>query len=320
MSTTMTWMPSAEAVKKAHTDISPYIHQTPIHRSTSIDDMMGCALFLKCDNFQKGGSYKIRGATFAVQQLNAEERAKGVATHSSGNFAQALALAARSFRMPAYIVMPENAPKVKIDAVQGYGGKVILCPSTLADRERTLQEVIENTGATPIHPSNQRDVILGQSTMTQELLSQVPKLDYVITPIGGGGVGAGACLACHYFAPETKVIGAEPEQADDAFRSLQQGRIMPAIHTDTIADGLRTQLGDQNFPIIQSLIDRIILVSEADIISAMRLIWERMKLIIEPSSATPLAAILTDKKVFKNKRVGLINTGGNVSLDKLPYR
>jgi len=312
-------LPTHEELNDSYQRVLPYLHSTPIHTSRLIDDMLGCHLYFKCDNFQKGGSYKIRGATNAILCLTEEERSRGVATHSSGNFAQALSLAAQAVDIPAYIVMPENAPQVKIAAVRDYGGDIILCPSTLSDREQTLGEVIKKTGAKVIHPSNDRNVILGQGTMTFELLHQVANLDLVISPIGGGGVGAGACLACHYVSSQTRVIGAEPANADDAYRSLQAGYIMPSISPDTIADGLRTQLGDQNFPIIQSLIKEIILVEEETIIAAMRLVWERMKIIIEPSSATTLAVVMTKPEKFRDKKIGLIITGGNVSLDRLPF-
>lgn len=312
-------IPTQAALDDAMDRVKPLIHRTPVMTSTMIDEICGCSLYFKCDNFQKGGAYKIRGATNAVLQLSPDQKAKGVATHSSGNFAQALSLAARSLDIDAYIVMPENAPKVKVAAVKQYGGKVILCPSTLADREATLEKVIADTGATPVHPSNDTQVILGQGTMTLELIDQIPSLDFVVSPIGGGGVGAGACLACAYHAPSTKVVGAEPANADDAYRSLQTGEIQPSIKPDTIADGLRTQLGDKNFPIIKSMIDEIVLVSEERIIEAMRLVWERMKIIIEPSSATSLAAVMTKPEKFAGKKVGLIITGGNVSLDKLPF-
>lgn len=303
----------------AHARIQPYIHLTPIHTSELIDKKTQAQLFLKCDNFQKGGSYKIRGAMNAILQLSDEERAKGVATHSSGNFAQALSLAAANAKVPAYIVMPENAPKVKIAAVRDYGGQVILCPSTLQDRERSLAAVVEKTGATKIHPSNDLAVIDGQATMSMELLTQVPDLDYIVVPIGGGGVGAGACLASSNYNAQVKIVGAEPAQASDAFQSLARGEIVPSVNPNTIADGLRTQLGHHNFPIIHKLIDQIILVEEEKIVTAMRLVWERMKLIIEPSSAVTLAAILTKPEVFRDKRVGLIITGGNVSLNELPF-
>ncbi len=312
-------IPPKVALDDAMERVRPLIHRTPVMTSTMINEICGCQLYLKCDNFQKGGAYKIRGATNAVLQLSEDQKTKGVATHSSGNFAQALSLAARSLNIKAYIVMPENAPKVKIAAVRQYGGEVILCPPTLADRESTLAKVVTDTGATAVHPSNDTQVILGQGTMTLELLDQVSSLDYIISPIGGGGVGAGACLACHYHSPSTSVVGAEPANADDAYRSLQMGEIQPSIQPDTIADGLRTQLGDKNFPIIKSMIDEIVLVSEEKIVEAMRLVWERMKIVIEPSSATSLAAVMTTPHKFKGKKVGLIITGGNVSLDKLPF-
>lgn len=312
-------IPTKAALDDALKRVKPLIHRTPVMTSTMIDEICGCKLYFKCDNFQKGGAYKIRGAINAVLQLSPDQKAQGVATHSSGNFAQALSLAARSLDIEAYIVMPENAPKVKVAAVRNYGGKVILCPPTLADREATLKKVISDTGATAVHPSNDTQVILGQGTMALELIDEITGLDFVIAPIGGGGVGAGTCLACAYHAPSTKVVGAEPANADDAYRSLQSGEIQPSIKPDTIADGLRTQLGDKNFPIIKSMIDEIVLVSEEKIVEAMRLVWERMKIIIEPSSATSLAAVMTKPEKFAGKKVGLIITGGNVSLDKLPF-
>ena len=312
-------IPSKTEIQEAKRQIGEFIHETPVLTSQSIDSLLGSRLFFKCDNFQKGGSYKIRGATNAILSMDENNRLKGVATHSSGNFAQALSIAARSINVPAYIVMPENAPRVKIEAVKAYGGQITLCNNTISDRENTLESVIESTGATPVHPSNDRQVILGQATITLELLQEIRDLDYVISPIGGGGVGAGACLACHHFSNTTKVIGAEPLNADDAYQSLKKGSIQPSLNPDTIADGLRTQLGDQNFPIIRELIHSIIRVEEKVIVSAMKLIWERMKIIVEPSSAISLAAVMTQPELFKEKKVGLIITGGNVSLDKLPF-
>ena len=312
-------IPSHSQLLATENRIKDYIHRTPVLTSQSLNEIFGCELFFKCENFQRGGSYKIRGAMNAVRSLTEEQLKKGVATHSSGNFAQALAIAAQSCGAKAYIVMPENAPKVKIEAVKGYGGTVILCESTLKAREEQLKEVIESYQATPVHPSNDRDVILGQSTVSSELLEEYPDIEILISPIGGGGVGAGACLAAKYHNAQVDVIGAEPEQADDAYRSLIEGKIMPSVHPKTIADGLRTQLGDQNFPIIKNLIKEIILVSEDSIVDAMRYIWERMKIVVEPSSATTLATILMRPNQFKGKKVGLIITGGNVSLDKLPF-
>lgn len=311
--------PDRETLEATASRIQPYIHLTPVLTSSIINEITGAELFFKCDNFQKAGAYKIRGATNAILQLSNESRMKGVATHSSGNFAQALSLAAKKLGIPAFIVMPENAPKVKIEAVKGYGGQVILCPSTLADREATLEIVIKERGATPIHPSNDINVICGQATMSMELIDEVDHLDYIISPIGGGGVGAGACLASLHFSNNTKIVGAEPANADDAYQSLKLGSIQPSINPRTIADGLRTQLGDKNFPILKSILDEIILIDEETIVQAMRLVWERMKIVIEPSSATSLAAVMTKPSKFKNKRVGLIITGGNVTLDQLPF-
>ncbi len=309
-------MPSATDLLMALGRIESSIHYTPVLTCSLLNERLGAELFFKCDNFQKAGSYKIRGATNAILQLSTAAREKGVATHSSGNFAQALARAARHLGVQAYIIMPDNAPKVKIAAVRDYGATVILCPSTLQDREAALAEVVKTKGATPIHPSNDTNVIIGQGTMAYELIHQVPDLDYILSPVGGGGVAAGTCLATKYFSPMTKVIGAEPLGADDAYKSLLKGEIVPSFNPQTIADGLRTQLGDKNFPIIYQYIDQIIRVSESNIVEAMRLVWERMKIIIEPSSATTLAAIMTEPSLFEGKRVGLIITGGNVTLDK----
>ncbi|MCL4130528.1 UNVERIFIED_CONTAM: hypothetical protein GTU68_036668 [Idotea baltica] len=282
--------------------------------------MANADLYFKCDNFQKGGSYKIRGATNAVLQLSEEEKRKGVVTHSSGNFAAALTLAATNLGVKAYIVMPENAPEVKRAAVKDYGAEIITCPSTLKDREEYTQKVIEETGAVLIHPSNDAPVILGQASMTAELLIEVPELEIIVCPIGGGGVGAGACIAKHHLSPNCKIIGAEPQNASDAYHSMLEGKIMPSINPpDTIADGLRSQLGDLNFPILHELLDQILLVTEEEIKHAMRIVWERMKIIIEPSSAVTLAVIFNKPELFEGKKVGLIITGGNVSLDNLPF-
>jgi len=299
--------------------VTPHIHQTPVLTSRLINSMASAELYFKCDNFQKGGSYKIRGALNAVLQLTETEKKKGVVTHSSGNFAAALTLAATNLGVKAYIVMPENAPKVKRAAVMDYGAEIITCPSTLKDREEYTERVIKETGAVLIHPSNDGPVILGQATMTAELLNEIPELEFVVCPIGGGGVGAGACIAKYHTSPNCKIIGAEPENASDAFQSIKEGKIMPSINPDTIADGLRSQLGDQNFPILHELLDQIILVSEEGIKQAMRIVWERMKIIIEPSSAVTLTAIFSRPELFEGKKVGLIITGGNVSLDDLPF-
>jgi len=265
------------------------------------------------------GAYKIRGATFAILRLSDKQRAGGVVTHSSGNFAQALSLAARSLGINAYIVMPETAPKVKKDAVLQYGGKITECEPTLSARNAMAQKIQRDKGATFIHPSNDMDVIIGQGTVGMELLKEQPGLQHIFSPVGGGGLIAGTALAAHYFGKNCRVIGGEPYEADDAFRSLQSGKIEGNETTNTIADGLKTVLGDKNFPIIREYADRIIRVTEADIVQAMRLIWERMKIIAEPSAAVALAAALREKETFAGKKIGIIISGGNVDLSQLPF-
>lgn len=300
--------------------IKSYVHHTPIMESQHIENFLGNDLYFKCENFQRAGAFKIRGATNAILQLTAEQKERGVVTHSSGNFAQALALAARSVGVKCYIVMPFDAPEVKRNAVRVYGGEIIECASTLEARERISKQVIDETGATFIHPSNNLDVILGQSTAAQELLLEHPDLDVIISPVGGGGLIAGTALAANYFGKKgIVVVGGEPLEADDAFRSLQSGKIECNQTTNTIADGLKTQLGDINFPIIQQHVECIVRVREKEIISAMRLIWERMKIIVEPSSAIALAVLIKDRPSYADKKVGIILSGGNVDLDKLPF-
>ncbi|PWI30878.1 serine dehydratase [Flavobacteriaceae bacterium LYZ1037] len=299
--------------------IKPFVHRTPVLTSHLINDIVGADLFFKCENFQKMGAFKMRGATNAIIQLNKEQKSKGVVTHSSGNFAQALSLAAKSLGIKAYIVMPNSAPQVKVDAVIGYGGVVTHCESTLEARENAASQISQKSGATFIHPSNDLDVIIGNSTACLELLEDVADLDYIFTPVGGGGLIAGTALAAHYFGKNCKVIGGEPFEADDAYRSLISGKIETNKTANTIADGLRTQLGDINFPIIQKHVERIIRVQEHEIIDAMRLIYERLKIVIEPSSAVALAAVLKEKEQFKNKKIGVILSGGNIDLSKLPF-
>lgn len=304
---------------EAHERIKPYIHHTPVLTSHLIDEISGAQLYFKCENFQKMGAFKMRGATNAMMLLSKEKQQKGVVTHSSGNFAQAVSLAAKNLGIKAYIVMPSNAPQVKKDAVKGYGGNIIECEPTIEAREQTAKEIEIKEGATFIHPSNDIDVIVGQGTACKELLQDQPNLEYVFTPVGGGGLIAGTALAAHYFGKNCKAIGGEPSAADDAYRSLQSGTIETNETADTIADGLRTHLGDQNFPIIQKYVDRIIRVEEKEIVGAMRLIWERLKIIVEPSSAVALAAVLKEKDTFRNKKTGVILSGGNVDLNKLPF-
>ena len=274
-----------DIVKNCSDRISKYIHRTPVLTSSAINSIASAKIFFKCENFQRAGSYKIRGATNAILQLTDDQKSKGVVTHSSGNFAQALSLAAKSVGTKAYIVMPKNAPSVKRDAVYGYNGEVIECESTIEAREQTAQQVQDKTGATFVHPSNNTNVIIGQGTAAFELLTNQQNLDIIITPIGGGGLIAGTCLAAQELNPNCKIIGAEPFEVDDAYRSLQSGTIETNTTTNTIADGLRTHLGDKNFPIIKTHVSEIIRVTEDEIVNAMRLVWQRMKIIIEPSSA-----------------------------------
>ena len=260
----------------------------------------------------------MRGATHAILQLSPAQRQKGVLTHSSGNFAQALALAAQSLGVKAYIVMPSNAPEVKKSAVKAYGGNIIECEPTLDARESRTAQIEKDTGATFLHPSNQRNVILGQGTAAMELLADYPDLDFLVAPVGGGGLISGSALAAHYFGTDLRVIGAEPFEVDDAYRSFQSGQIETNETTNTIADGLKTILGDQTLPLILNYVDRIIRVEEHEIIEAMKLIWERMKIVVEPSSAVALAAIIRDSHIFKDSKVGVIISGGNVDLSNLP--
>ena len=299
--------------------IAPYIHRTPVLSSELINEIAGCEVFFKCENFQKMGAFKMRGATNAILNLTEEQRSKGVVTHSSGNFAQAISLAARSLGVKAFIVMPSSAPKVKIEAVKGYGGIVSICPPTLKDREESAKAIENEKGATFLHPSNDDDVIYGQGTAAIELLDEYPNLDAIFTPVGGGGLLGGTALATSLFAPKCKVYAGEPEEADDAYRSLKSGKIETNETANTIADGLKTQLGDRNFPIIQEHVKDIFLVSESEILDALKFIWTRMKIIVEPSSAVAFAALLKQKESFKNQKVGIIISGGNVDLDNLPF-
>lgn len=303
----------------AHTRIQPYIHHTPVLTSESINKIAGCHLFFKCENFQKVGAFKMRGAMNSVLQLSEEDKAKGVATHSSGNHAAALALAAKLQGIKAYIVMPINAPEIKKKAVAGYGAEIIFCEPTLAAREATLADVMAKTGAVFIPPYNHLHVIEGQATAAKEFFEQTSHLDIIMTPVGGGGLLAGTALAAKYFSPETAVIAGEPKGADDAYRSFKTGKLVESHVPNTIADGLLTTLGPINFELIKEHVHSIITVDDQQIIAAMRLIWERMKIIVEPSCAVPLAVVLNNKEAFENRRVGIILSGGNVDLGNLPF-
>ncbi len=299
--------------------IKPYIHRTPVLTSHTIDALAGAELFFKCENFQKMGAFKMRGAMNALLLLTPPDQLQGVATHSSGNFAQALALAARNIGVKAYIVMPEDAPQIKKNAVAGYGAEIIESKPGQKAREEMLERVLQKTGACFIHPYNNINVIHGNSTAALELLEDYPDLDAVIAPVGGGGLLSGTALAAKLINPEIEIFAGEPSAADDAFRSIQTGIIQPSINPNTIADGLRTSLGDITFPIIQKLVKEIIRVEEEEIIFAMQLIWERMKIIVEPSAAVGLAAIYKRPELFTNRKIGIILSGGNVELSKLPF-
>jgi threonine dehydratase len=312
-------LPTFSDILAAHELIMPYIHRTPVLSSRSINSMMGCELYFKCENFQKVGAFKFRGATNAVFSLSEMEAASGVGTHSSGNHAAALALAARIRGIQSYIVMPSNAPDVKKIAVAGYGGHITFCEPTLQAREATLKNLADERGLTIVHPYNNFKVICGQGTAAVELLQEIAAPDVMICPVGGGGLLAGTGLSTRALAPGCKVIAAEPKAADDAFRSFRDGYIHPSIQPKTIADGLLTSLGELNFAVIQKNVDEILTASEDSIVAAMRMIWERMKIIIEPSSAVPLAVIIENKEKFSGQRIGIILSGGNVELTKLPF-
>lgn len=312
-------VPQKQDILEASHRIQKYIHNTPVFTSLNLIAWVGCEVFFKCENLQKAGAFKSRGATNAVFSLTEDEIVKGVCTHSSGNHASALSRAAGLRNSKAYIVMPSNSSRVKIEAVKHYGGLITFCEPNLASRESTLEKVKEETGSIEIHPYNNYQVIAGQATAAMELLEAVPNLDVVMAPVGGGGLLSGTALACKYFSAGTKVIAAEPKSADDAFQSFSSRKFVPSVNPKTIADGLLTSLGSLTFPIILKNVNQIVTVSEAGIINAMRLIWERMKIIVEPSSAVPFAALLENKFDHKGKRIGIILSGGNVDLDKIPW-
>tara|TARA_R110000868_G_scaffold10759_1_gene52195 strand:+ start:461 stop:1411 length:951 start_codon:yes stop_codon:yes gene_type:complete len=316
-------MMTKEDLLNCHKRIQPFIHKTAVLTSRLIDKEVNAHLFFKCENFQRAGAYKMRGATNAILQLSVEQKKNGVVTHSSGNFAQALSLAAQSVGVTAYIVMPNTAPEVKKVGVKEYGGKIYECAPTVYARQALADEIAIKTGATFIHPSNDENVILGQGTAALELLKEHPDLDFIFCPVGGGGLIAGSALAAKYFGDSCKVYGAEPFEADDAYRSLLSGKVEGNDTVNTIADGLKTTLGDINFPIIKELVNDIIRVDEDEIIAAMKLVWERMKIIIEPSSAVTVAAVIRQSKenpqALKNRKVGIVISGGNVDLSNLPF-
>jgi threonine dehydratase len=320
MEPSMPLYPDRAALLKARELIQPYVHRTPVISSQSVNRLTGADLFFKCEPFQKAGAFKFRGAMHALLTLDPDEAARGVSTHSSGNHAQALSLAARTLGLKAYIVMPRNAPVVKVNAVRSYGGVITFCEPNLAAREEGLRQVIEDTGAVEIHPYNDYRIIAGAASAAAELLEDIPRADLLIAPVGGGGLFSGTILAARHFSPHTRLIGAEPLMANDAWKSFRQGRIIPSENPRTIADGLRTSLGSLTFPIIREGACDILTASEASIVSAMRLIWERMKVLAEPSAAVPLAVIMEHPEVFSGKTTGIILSGGNADLMKLPWQ
>ena len=306
-------------IEKAHQRISEHIHNTPILTSESLDNELGSNLFFKCENFQKTGSFKIRGATNSILQLNDTEIKNGIITTSSGNHGAAVAFIADKIGTSSKIIMPNNTPKNKIENVQRYGGEIFYCEPNIKSREDTLEKMIQKSGGSIIHPYNDEKIIAGQGTAAKELIEKVPDLDAIICPVSGGGLLSGTLLAAKNLKPGIKVFGAEPENADDTYRSILNNKIMSNETTDTIADGLRAQVGTVTFPIIKENVDKILLVSDEMIISSMYMIWQRLKIIIEPSCSIALAALMLNTKKFLNKKVGLILTGGNYDLKQIPW-
>jgi len=309
-------MITKEDIEKVHEKIKPFVHYTPVLTNSSINEMAGAELFFKCENFQKIGAFKIRGGMNASLSLTPEQLAKGLATHSSGNHAQAIAFAAKTLGTKAYIVMPSNSPSVKVNAVKGYGAEVIFCEPNQAAREASLQKVVDETGAEFIHPYDDDRVITGQATCVKELLATVPDIEVVFTPVGGGGLLSGTALGAHYFHPSVKVYAGEPVGAADAILSFRSGKVEKAPYVNTIADGLLTTLSERTLSIIRKHVTDIFLVTEEEIKAALRLVYERMKIVVEPSCVVPLAAVLKNKEQFKGRKIGIILTGGNVDLKK----
>ena len=312
---------SIDDVRAAAGRIEGVGHRTPILTSKTLDRLAGRKLFFKCENFQKIGAFKFRGGWNAISMLSDKDAEKGVCTHSSGNHAQAVAYSAQKKGIPAYIVMPNNSPNVKLEAVKGYGANVTLCEPTLEARRTTLEEIAEKTGAAVIHPFNNPNVIAGQGTAALELIEDVSELDAVIAPIGGGGLMSGTCITTRNLLPKAKLFGAEPKGADDAYRSLKEGKMLPQENPNTICDGLLTSMGENTWNILKDHLDAIYTVSDDEVIKAMKLIWERMKIIIEPSCATPVAVVMSPefKQLEGIEKIGIILTGGNIDLSKLPF-
>ena len=307
-------------IELAHERIRPFIHRTPILTNSSLNKLAGAELFFKCENFQKAGSFKIRGATNTVELLSDSELKRGIATTSSGNHGAALSMAVSRRGGSTKVVMPHNTPNIKVENVKRNGGEVVWCEPDQKFRESVLNDVVEETAATVVHPYNDERIMAGQGTCAKEILEDVPTIDCIVSPVSGGGLLSGSLVAAKNMKNSVKVFGAEPEEADDAYQSLKQGKIVPNKTINTICDGLRAEIGSKTFPVIQKLVDEIIPVSEKDIIESLQMIWERMKIIVEPSCSISLALILKNKKMFKNKNVGLIMSGGNVDLNKLPWK
>jgi threonine dehydratase len=308
--------PDFEQIRQARERIAPHIYRTPMQRSSSLDRAAGGRLFFKCENFQKTGSFKIRGATNAIHSLDDEIARRGVVTHSSGNHGAAVAYAARGRGIPAWVVVPENAPEIKRRAIADFGAEIVTSKPTMESRESTARAILERTGATLIHPYDDDRIIAGQATATVELLEDAGELDYIFAPVSGGGLLSGTAIAAQSLQPKIRVVGCEPGRADDAFRSLQSGHLEKNATADTIADGLRASLSERTFAVLRERLDRILLVEESEIIAAMRLVWERMKIIIEPSSAVPVAAAISGKLDLSGRRAGIVLSGGNVDLER----
>ena len=305
-------------IEKAHDRIRPFIHRTPILTNSSLNELSGAELFFKCENFQKAGSFKIRGATNAVQLLSEEDLKKGIATTSSGNHGAALSMAVTRRGGKTHVVMPHNTPKIKVENVKRNGGEIVWCETSQESREGVLEDLVKKNGSEVIHPYNDERIIAGQGTCAKELIEDCPDLDIIVSPVSGGGLIGGTLIMANEIEEKIEVYGAEPSEADDAFRSLVAGKIIPNKTINTICDGLRAQIGALNFPILKEFVSEIITITEEEVIDAMRMVWERMKLIVEPSCSITLAAVLKRKAQFSNKRIGLILSGGNVDLNRLP--
>jgi len=312
-------MVTLKDIEAAHERIRPLIHRTPVFTNSSLNELSGAELYFKCDNFQKAGSFKIRGATNTVEQLTIEELNRGVVTTSSGNHGAALSMAVTRRGGKTKVVMPNNTPEIKVNNVERNGGEVVWCEPEQESRESVLKELIEKTGAVVVHPYNDERIMAGQGTCAKELLEDHPELDVIVSPVSGGGLLSGTLLSSKALKDDIQVFGAEPAEADDAYRSLKLGKIVPNETINTICDGLRAQIGGLTFPVISDLVDDIITVTEEEIIDSMRMIWERLKMIVEPSSSITLGAVLKNKDKFNGKKVGLIISGGNVDLDHLPW-